>query len=164
MLVLSKALSPYILADSQCFANIVFYRLTGSGQRPAGACTWGPLLPGMGASNPLPQGQLLPVVYTCQFHSGESRKINIYADVYSKPNQLADATRGTAYTANLTAGGLPPYKLTVSNSNLPASLTVNNVANQGPVLTGTPGSGDAGSFAFDLYCEDSNRFLAPPTA
>lgn len=114
--------------------------------------------PPYAAGSPLPQGQSLPVTYVCKLHSGESGKINIYADFYSQPNQLPGATRGNAYTANLTIGGLPPYPIMrVSNSNLPVSLTVNNVTNQGPVLSGIPGSSDAGSFAFDLYCEDSDR-------
>jgi hypothetical protein len=51
---------------------------------------------------------------------------------------------------------MPNYTFRVSNSNLPASLKVSIVNTlQGPAVTGTPGSGDAGSFAFDLYCEDA---------
>jgi hypothetical protein len=115
------------------------------------------LQPALALANPPKQGESCPVTYTCKIHSGESGKINIYADFFPQPNQLKGATRGVAYTANLTNGGLPPYKkLRVSNSNLPAGLTVNNVTDQGPVLSGTPGLGDAGSFAFDLYCEDSD--------
>src|SRR6266404_2966491 len=128
---------------------------TSDGLQPATAL--GPTYYPVGNSPvPVPQGQALPVTYTCQLHSGESGTIKIYADFYSQPNQLPGATRGTAYTASLTTGGLPPYTFQVSNSNLPASLKVNNVAGQGPVVSGTPGSGDAGSFAFDLSCQDSD--------
>src|SRR5215831_6365746 len=105
---------------------------------------------------PIPQGQAVPVNYTCQLHQGETGTINCYADLYSVANQLSPATRGQAYTANLTNGGLPPYEFRVTNSNLPASLTVKNVANQGPVLQGTPAQGDAGDYAFDLTCQDSD--------
>jgi len=96
------------------------------------------------------------VSYTCKLHAGETGNINCYADFYSQPNQLPGASRGQAYSANLTNGGLPPYQFQVSNSNLPASLTVENVPNQGPVLSGTPGQGDAGNYAFDLNCQDSD--------
>lgn len=111
------------------------------------------------AAGPLPitQGVAVPVTYGCKIHSGESGTINVYADFYSQPNNLAPAVRGTPYTANLTTGGLPPYTFQISNSNLPASLTLKNVAGQGPVLSGTPQPGDAGSFAFDLVCEDSDQ-------
>ena len=106
---------------------------------------------------PLPQGQVFPVDYTCSLHPGESGLINVYADFYSVPSQLPGFTRGVAATANLTIGGMPNYTFTVSNSNLPPSLQVKIVTNtQGPALTGTPGQNDAGNFAFDLVCEDSD--------
>jgi hypothetical protein len=103
----------------------------------------------------VPQGQSVTVTYGCKLHSGESGTINVCADFYSQPNQLPGASQGKAYAANLTTGGMPPYTPHVSNSNLPPSLTVKNVTGQGPVVSGIPGSGDTGSFAFDLYCEDS---------
>ncbi len=118
-----------------------------------------PSLGNIASSNPngsaIPQGQVVPVTYACQLHKGESGTINVCADFYSQPNQLPGANQGKAYSANLTTGGMPPYTFSVSNSNLPASLTVNNVAGQGPVLSGTPGSSDTGSFAFDMTAEDS---------
>jgi hypothetical protein len=106
----------------------------------------------------LPQGQGIPACYICSLHPGETGVITVYADFYSQPSQLANATRGAAYSANLTTGGMPNFTFRVSNSNLPASLQVSIVNSlQGPALTGTPGPNDAGSFAFDLYCEDSGK-------
>ena len=106
------------------------------------------------------QGTSVTVSYTCKLHSGEAGTINVWADFRSQPNQMAGATHGQAYSANLTIGGKPPYTFQVSNSNLPASLTVKDVKNaqgvdQGLYVSGTPGSGDTGSFAFDLTCEDA---------
>jgi hypothetical protein len=113
--------------------------------------------PSTGPSIPLPQGQVFPVGYVCSLHPGETGIINVYADFYSQPSQLAPFKRGTAATAPLTIGGMPNFTFTVSNSNLPASLTVTILVNtEGPVVTGTPGPNDAGSFAFDLYCLDSD--------
>jgi hypothetical protein len=110
------------------------------------------------ASGPIPltQGKLLHANYTCSLHPGETGVINVYADFYPQPSQLPGFTRGVAGTANLTTGGMPNFTFNVSNSNLPPSLTVTIVDSlQGPAVTGTPGSGDAGNFAFDLYCQDS---------
>jgi hypothetical protein len=105
---------------------------------------------------PLPQGVAVPASYTCSLHTGESGVINVYADFYSVPSQLPQATRGSAYIANLTTGGIPDFKFRLSNSNLPASLKVSiATAQQGPAVSGTPGQNDAGSYSFDLYCEDA---------
>jgi len=105
---------------------------------------------------PLPQGQCVPANYTCSLHQGETGVINCYADFYSQPSQLTGFTRGVLGTANLTTGGMPTFTFRVSNSNLPQSLNVKIIdPQQGPAVTGTPGPGDAGNFAFDLYCEDS---------
>jgi hypothetical protein len=112
--------------------------------------------PGGGQANPLPQGVSVPASYTCSLHDGESGIINVYANFYSLASQLPKATRGTAYSANLTIGGIPNFSFGVSNSNLPASLTV-SITNtqQGPVLAGTPGQNDAGNYSFDLSCKDA---------
>jgi hypothetical protein len=116
------------------------------------------LLPGLALSKPPAQGVSSPVSYKCSLpQHEESGTINVYADFFSQPSQLSVAQRGVKYDANLTTGGLQPFKFNVSNSNLPASLKVTIVnANQGPAVSGTPGANDAGSFAFDLVCEDSD--------
>jgi hypothetical protein len=135
-------------------ANQVGPHATSDGLQPALALTQ--YYPGGGASNPLPQGQAVPADYTCSLHQGESGVIQVYADFYSQPSQLPGASRGTAYTTNLTTGGMPNFKFQVSNSNLPASLVVSILNSlQGPAVSGTPGQKDAGNFAFDLYCEDA---------
>ncbi|GEM_PF-5093207 len=123
-----------------------------SGSLQPGLATYGSNGPA-----PIPQGQGIPVTYACSLHAGESGTITVYGDFYPLPNQLPPATRGTAYQQSLINGGVPNYTYTVSNSNLPLSLKVGiSSPAQGPVLSGTPGPNDAGSYAFDFVCDDSD--------
>jgi hypothetical protein len=112
--------------------------------------------PGGGQSNRLPQGVAVPSNYVCALHAGEAGIIDVYANFYSVASQLPNATPGIAYTANLTTGGIPNFQFNVSNSDLPASLSVGITnAQQGPALSGTPGQNDSGNYSFDLSCEDA---------
>ncbi|MGH8079223.1 MAG: putative Ig domain-containing protein [Lysobacter sp.] len=74
------------------------------------------------------------------------------------PTALANATRASAYSANLNAatGGTQPYSYAISSGSLPAGITLNNTTGG---LSGTPTT--PGSSTFTVIATDSSTGTGP---
>ncbi len=72
------------------------------------------------------------------------------------PTSLADGTRGTAYSASLSAsGGVAPYSYAIASGALPAGLTLSTTGQ----ISGTPTV--VGTFAFQVRATDSATGTGP---
>ena len=87
-----------------------------------------------------------------------SLSITIEGVVSITTSSLPPGTVGVAYTATLAAaGGLTPYKWSISSGTLPAGLTLSS----GGTITGTPSSG--GSSSFKVQVSDAESTPATTT-
>jgi hypothetical protein len=115
---------------------------------------------------PLPQtASLVPVVYQCSLHPGESGTITIYANLAATNTTLTPGTAGQAYGSQaLTAGGLAPFTWSVAPAvglgggvvyGVPPGLSLSQTPNPSAAVAigGTPSA--AGSYLFTLAVTDS---------